>query len=255
MCIINFQWSDHEKYPLIIAANRDEQYDRPTAKAHYWDDHPQILAGRDLKEKGTWLGITKSGRFAALTNYRDPKTMYKTFEKSRGDLVKNFLCSKGTPKEYLQKVHANHEKYNGFNLIVGTLKELYYYNNIENNIEQIKHGTYSLSNRFLHTKWPKTIRGKNKLKKITKSYETIQPSHLYPLLMDDQRVDDAYLPDTGIGLTLERALSPIFIQTDNYGTRSSTVLLIDRNNNVTFSERTYHKGKITDEVNFQLTIS
>src|SRR5690625_1964227 len=100
MCLINFQCQVHGEYPLIIAANRDESYERPTAMAHFWEDHPGLLAGRHLLELGTLLGITKSGRFAALTNYRDPKTMYQTFEKSRGDLVKDFLIGSSRPAEY-----------------------------------------------------------------------------------------------------------------------------------------------------------
>lgn len=254
MCLINFQWQKHPRYPLIVAANRDEVYDRPTAVAHFWLDYPYILAGRDLLEKGTWLGMTKNGRFAALTNYRDPKTMYKTFEKSRGELVKNFLVSTLSPSQYLKEIHRDDQKYNGFNLLVGTVDELFYYNNIERKIVEVTPGTHSLSNHFLNTPWPKVIRGKQALQSITAQRETLTADDIFPILTDRKQAKDSHLPNTGIGLELERLLSPQFIQTDNYGTRSSTVLLVDHCGNVSFNERTYHKGSLQKQLSFHFPI-
>lgn|SRR5690625_5274 len=254
MCLINFQWQTHPNYPLIVAANRDEFYDRPTAAAHFWSDDPFILAGRDLLEKGTWLGITTNGRFAALTNYRDPKTMHATFEKSRGDLVKNFLSSSLTPVQYLDKMKRMDDQFNGFNLLVGTIEQLFYYNNIEREIIEVMPGTHSLSNHFLNTPWPKVIRGKNKLQSITKQNETMTPNHLFPLLTDRKKASDHKLPNTGVSHKLEKQLSPLFIQTENYGTRSSTIVLIDKSGRVTFSERTYNAGSIQNEASFHFVL-
>lgn len=255
MCLINFQWQVHDQYPLIVAANRDESYKRPTAEAHFWEDHPDLLAGRDLLEHGTWLGITKSGRFAALTNYRDPQTMYQTFERSRGDLVKDFLVGSLSPTKYLERIRPLDNRYNGFNLLVGTMDELFYYNNIERDIIEVGKGTYSLSNHFLNTPWPKVTKGRQKLQAITDRNDVIEHNQLFELLTDREIVADEFLPDTGVGQTLERQLSPLFIQMDAYGTRSSTALTIDREGQVMFSERTYEQGALTDEVNFDFKIN
>src|SRR5690625_3156322 len=236
MCLINFHWQTHPNYPLIVAANRDEVYDRPTAPAHFWQDFPFILAGRDLEQYGTWLGVTTTGRFAALTNYRDPQTMYKAFDKSRGDLVKDFLTSSLSPVAYLENIRPKDNQFNGFNLLVGTADELFYYNNIEREIVEIVPGTHSLSNHFLNTPWPKVIRGKNALQSVAEQNERLTPAQLFPLLMDRNQAPKQKLPNTGIDQSLEKKLSPLFIQTPTYGTRSSTVLLIDQNGYVSFNE-------------------
>lgn len=253
MCLINFHWQDHDHYRLIVAANRDEAYERPTAAAHFWQDHPFLLAGRDLLQHGTWLGITKGGRFAALTNYRDPSITNKDL-KSRGELVTNYLTSDMNPRDYLDIVHQENGHYAGFNLLVGSMSTLYYYNNIEQTITHVSPGTHGLSNRFLNTPWPKVVNGKQNLRSHVLGKRSIKPQALFDLLSDTEQALDDDLPETGIGLTLEKQLSPLFIQTPTYGTRSSTVLLIDRNNHVTFIERTYDKGNFSTETNFNFTI-
>lgn len=253
MCLITFHWQDHPRYPLIVASNRDEVYNRPTEAAHFWPDHPYLLAGRDLLQQGTWLGITKQGKFAALTNYRDSVKM-ATNKRSRGDLVKNYLTSDMHPVDYLTIVHDQSDEYTGFNLIVGTTDELYYYNNIEKARSRIPSGTHSLSNRFLNTPWQKVIKSKSKLRSYAQTHNIINTDLLFHILLDAEQAPDDQLPDTGIGKTLEKQLSSLFIQTPSYGTRSSTVLLIDHDLNVTFIERTYDQGKFTTEEFFNFTI-
>lgn len=256
MCLINFHLQDHPNYELIIAANRDEAYDRPTAPAHFWEDEPMILAGRDLKQMGTWFGITKTGRFAALTNYRDfNKPTNKRKLVSRGEIIHNFLAGSMKPEEYLQMIHEIKEQYDGFNVIVGNPHELYYYNNIAQEIKRIPTGTHSVSNHMLNTSWPKVINGKQRLKKYVLNQKKIDPNVLLDLLADNTEAKDNELPDTGIGLELERKLSPLFIKTEHYGTRSSTVLLIDKQQHVTFIERTYKNGIFQSDQTFAFHIN
>ncbi|PAV29718.1 hypothetical protein CIL05_10125 [Virgibacillus profundi] len=253
MCLINFQFQEHPKYKLIVAANRDEAYDRPTAPAAFWEDHPNILAGRDLSQMGTWLGITKHGRFAALTNYRDPEHM-KSGANSRGEIITNYLANDISTEAFLDSLKLGKDNYVGFNLILGSPDSLYYYNNIENEAIKITSGTHGLSNHFLNTPWPKVTKGKKRLREYVGSQKNIESNVLFDILSDAEDAEDAHLPQTGVGLDLERILSPLFIKTTNYGTRSSTVLIIDHDNNVTFTERTYNEGKFINEKQFSFRL-
>ncbi len=238
MCLIFISLNQHPNYKLIVAANRDEFYQRKTAPASFWKDHPFILGGRDLEANGTWLGMTTQGKISLLTNYRDPKNINPKAP-SRGQLVSDFLGNGDHGEEYLRKLEPEASAYNGFNLIVGTADELWYLSNYKKGIQQLTHGFFGLSNHLLDTPWPKVERGKEKLRSIF-SKERIQPDELFEVLYDEQRADDDKLPNTGIGLERERALSSMFIKTDfNYGSRCSTVILIDHQNNVTFAERVY----------------
>ncbi|SES66597.1 Uncharacterized conserved protein, contains NRDE domain [Oceanobacillus limi] len=254
MCLINFQFHDHPNYKLVIAANRDEFYNRPTAAAHFWEDHPNILAGRDLQQMGTWLGITKEGRFAALTNYRDPAHM-GTGRNSRGEIVRYYLAGSDTPKQFLTALQEEKGNYVGFNVLVGSQNELFYYNNIENEITEIEKGhTYGLSNHFLNTPWPKVVKGKDQLQAYLEKTSDIDPDSLFLLLQDAEQAPLDELPDTGIGVDLERKLSPLFIHIPQYGTRCSTVVTVDHKDYVTFVERTYHDGKYVGEKKFGFQI-
>lgn len=252
MCLINFHIQDHPIYRLIVAANRDEFYERPTAPAQFWEDKPYLLAGRDLSQRGTWLGITKSGRFAALTNYRDPAEQRKNV-RSRGEIVTDFLDSGVTAAQFLKALQQKRLEYAGFNVIAGTADELFYYSNVENEVKKISAGTHGLCNHVLDTPWPKVVKGKLELQKLVEQQRNIQPDELFDVLQDAEPFPDGQLPDTGVGKKLERVLSSLFIQSEGYGTRSSTVLLIDHENNITFVERTYRDGEFVEDRTFSFS--
>ncbi|MTI20496.1 NRDE family protein [Fulvivirga sp. RKSG066] len=236
MCLILFAHKVHPKYKLIVAANRDEFYARQTQPAQFWEDNPEILAGRDLEAGGTWMGINKSGSISMLTNYRDLSNI-KAEAPSRGHLVSDFLTNNDNSESYLKKVESSGESYNGFNLICGNSDELHYYGNYQQGVHKITPGFYGLSNALLDTPWPKVERGKSKLENIvSKDFEV---ETLFETLYDDIKAEDKNLPDTGVGLEMERMLSPMFIKSPKYGSRCSTVLLIDNDDQITFVERTY----------------
>ena len=236
MCLIFISLKNHSDYKLIVAANRDEFYNRKTAPAAYWKDHPEILGGRDLEAGGTWLGITKNGRISMITNYRDPKNIDPKAP-SRGQLVSEYLLSRVSPDLYLQSLEPQAKKYNGFNLITGTIDDLWYFSNYGNGILQFKPGLYGLSNHLLETPWPKVENGKKRIKEILDS--PFKTDDLFETLFDDQQAKDELLPDTGVGIEKERVLSSMFIKSPGYGTRCSTVILVDNNDQVFFSERVY----------------
>lgn len=253
MCLIALNTNQHEKYKLIMIANRDEFYPRPTASAEFWDDYPYILGGRDLESFGTWMGISQAGRIAALTNYRDP-TLERKRRTSRGDIVADYLIGTETTEKYLAELDESATDYNGYNLIAGTADQLYYYSNQIDHHYALEPGTYGLSNHLLNTSWPKVTSIKNKLDGYLNSNLNIDPNDLFRILVDKTKADDAHLPATGVALSLEKQLSPIFIQTESYGTRASTVLLVDYDNNVNFIERTFNNGELNKENSFSFKI-
>lgn len=254
MCLIFFALHQHPTYKLIVAANRDEFYARKTSPAHFWDDHPDIVGGRDLEASGTWMAMNKNGKISLVTNYRDPANINPKAP-SRGQLVSDFLVNGDTPQEYLSKVSGRAAQYNGFNLLTGYADELWYLSNYREGIQKLESGVYGLSNHLLDTSWPKVQRGKGKFSEAI-SNKLIKPDALFELLFDEQRADDQSLPDTGIGLERERALSSMFIKTNGYGTRSSTVILVSHDNQVLFSERVYELDTFAHKTNrFQFSIS
>jgi uncharacterized protein with NRDE domain len=239
MCLILFAYKQHTDYRLVLAANRDEFYDRPTAALHLWEDYPQVLAGRDLEQLGTWMGITRNGRFAAITNYREVITPIANAP-SRGNLVADFLTGTASPERYLRHVLAKADQYNGFNLILGDTQTLYYFGNRDGRIRMLEPGFYGLSNRLLDTDWPKVRAGKTQLAAALRPNDG-EPSRidfqpLMALLQNQDSVPDHRLPRTGVGIEKERMLAPAFITSPGYGTRSSSVLLVSQNNQVDFRE-------------------
>lgn len=238
MCLIILSYSNHPVYRLILAANRDEFYDRPTAPLGFWEETPSVLAGRDLKSGGTWLGVTKSGRICAVTNFRDPAVQLKDAP-SRGLLVGNFLKGSESPERYLQKVKEDGNKYNGFNLLAGDESGIFCCSNRADKILRLSPGIHGLSNHLLDTPWPKVAKGKRCLESILSSDE-IDCVSIFELLSDGNMPPDGDLPDTGVGIEWERILSPLFIRSEIYGTRSSSIVLIGKEN-ITFMERTYIK--------------
>lgn len=237
MCIILLARGAHPNYPLILAANRDEYYERPTARAAFWEDDADVLAGRDLERGGTWLGVTRRGRVAAITNYREPLVKMKDAP-SRGLLVSRFLSGTEKPDEYLRGLSTGAHLYQGFNLFVGTPSGLFYFSNRGGAPLEIPQGVHGLSNHLLNTPWPKVARGQSALRRVIED-KNFSIEEIFEVLADDARAEDYALPQTGIGLEMERVLSPLFIKTPVYGTRSSTVLLINRRREAVFVERTF----------------
>lgn len=254
MCIILFSYNHHPKYRFIVAANRDEVYNRPTEPASFWKDQPGILAGRDLEQLGTWMGITRTGRLAALTNIRKIPSHRKDM-RSRGELVSGFLSSEISPSAYLSHVKERRDQYLGFNLLVADKEALFYYNSDADQVEEVSPGIHGLSNAELDTPWPKVERGKQFLEACTDTLDLDQ-ERLFELLSDDVMAQDHHLPDTGAGIEWERILSPVFISSPNYGTRSSTVLTVTYENQVEFIERTYCPiQRNWSEVKFDFSLS
>lgn len=207
----------------------------------FWEDAPNVLAGRDLLKGGTWLGVTRSGRFAAVTNFRDASQPQQE-SRSRGLLVSDYLRGLDSPLLYLKTLQSAASNYPGFNLLAGDGQELFYFTNREMKITRLKPGIYGLSNRLLDTPWPKVERGKKMFRAELKR-QTIQPESILNLLADQHQPADERLPQTGVSLEWERILSPIFISTNEYGTRTSTVLLIAKDATVTMVERVYLNGQ------------
>ncbi|MGI6429313.1 MAG: NRDE family protein [Syntrophomonadaceae bacterium] len=254
MCLILFAYESHPKYKLVVAANRDEFYSRPTSPADFWQDNPEILAGRDLREGGTWMGITTNGRFAALTNYRDPSRNKKTAP-SRGHLVQRFLDSTMTPSAYIDQIPDAGKEYNGFNLLIGEHDSLYYYSNREQILRPVSPGIHGLSNALLNDPWPKVIKGKQALE-MALHHDEVKPEQLFAILVDQEPVEDQELPDTGVGLEMERGLAPAFVTMSGYGTKTSTVILIDHSDQVRFWERSFTEERpdVWTEVYYELSL-
>ncbi|MFN1834734.1 NRDE family protein [Balneola sp. MJW-20] len=251
MCLITFAYDHHPDFFLILAANRDEFYQRPAREAKFWEAEgmPELLAGRDLKAGGTWMGVAKTGKWGAITNYRDMKKI-KENTPSRGEILPEFLTSKRSAGSYLDQHSGVAEEYNGYNLLLGDGKDLHYFSNQNMTREMIKPGIHGISNAFLNTPWPKVEQAKAKLDSLISG--SFDKEDLFDLLMTEDKAPADQLPDTGLEPEWEKALSSIFISIDGYGTRCSTLLLIDREGSLSFTERRYEPGssKTLDENNF-----
>ncbi len=237
MCLILLSYQNHSEYPLVIAANRDELYDRPATPAEFWKENPNILAGRDIQAGGTWLGVSRKGLIAMITNYRevqrfDPKAT------TRGKLVSDFLTGHVPALDYLEDLRSNADVYNGFNLILGDKTGLYYFSNRAENISTLASGIYGLSNHLLDTPWPKVSKSKARFSEAVEQ-TGMDENKLFEILCDSAPAQDEQLPDTGVGIELERMLSPVFIKSPKYGTRCSTLIYVDRHDQLVFVERTY----------------
>ena len=241
MCLLVFQYDEHPDYSLVFGGNRDEFYERPTVPATFWDDAPHVLAGRDLKAGGTWMGITRHGHWGVVTNIRD-RHPHRDDARSRGALVADYLREEPAPRAYLERIAAEADRYNGFNLLLGTPTSLYYLSNREGTVQPVEAGLHGLSNDHLDTPWPKVKRAKRGFQARSRGGD-VSPEDLLDLLDDRRPAPDDQLPDTGFGTERERMLSPIFIDGEQYGTRASTVLLIGRDGTVTYVERPFDHGE------------
>lgn len=236
MCLIALAWQADARYQLVLAANRDEFRARPSTRLGWWPDHPDLLGGRDETGGGTWLAVSRRGRFAALTNIRNP-LLPRTGKRSRGELVVD-AC--------LARPHAaDKSEYGGYNLLIGDVAQ----NTLQSDgNHQGQHsvalaaGRYGLSNGTLNEPWPKTCAAQGMLAEVL-AMQLREPLDLAANLLDRlSSVDvfpDGLLPDTGVGLDRERALSPLFIDLQEYGTRTSSVLLIEHSGMVHMFERSY----------------
>jgi uncharacterized protein with NRDE domain len=235
MCLIVFRWKNHPDFKLILAANRDEFYARPSERIHFWEQDQDILAGRDMQGGGTWMGVSRKGRFAALTNFRDPFNI-KSDAPSRGHLVKEFLTCQESPHAYLKDLAGQSDQYNGFNLLVGDADQLLYFSNYNRKISILEPGIYGLSNHLLNTPWPKVKTAVNRLKSISDS--ALNKDELFGLMRDENIFPDEALPKTGIPMEWERAVSAIFIRKlPDYGTVNSTLLTVSHESHVALIER------------------
>lgn len=239
MCLIAFALNDHPDYPFILIANRDEFYERPTKAAHFWNEHPEMLAGKDLKAGGSWMGLTRNARFAAVTNYRDIKNI-KPEAKSRGELVTHFLTSPLLSKEYLKRLHKNPSTYNGYNLLTWHKNIMYHYSNYQGTINKLSDGIHALSNALLDTPWPKVEKVKQDFRKAIGT--ELDENKFFEILGDQTIADDADLPQTGLPHDLEKAVSAVCIRTEKYGTVSSSIVLISKDGEANFIEKTYAVG-------------
>ncbi len=242
MCLLLFGVKASTSFPLILAANRDEFYQRPTAAMDFWQENPSILAGKDMEHGGTWFGINTKGRFAALTNYRDLSTLRQNAP-SRGNIIVNFLESDHNMLDDLKILREKASCYNGFNLLVGNGHHLYHFSNQNQKITPVPPGVHGLSNHFLNTPWPKVATGKKALARAIHA-DNLTPETLFDLLSDSSHPPDHLLPDTGVGLEWEQLLSPMFIKSPSYGTRSSVVMCITSQGEIQVTERTYFQDKI-----------
>jgi uncharacterized protein with NRDE domain len=241
MCLIVFDWQPDSERILTFASNRDEFYERPTQAAHYWDDHSDIYGGRDLKMGGTWLAVSARNRLAAVTNFRAPESANDLL--SRGEIPLRFLKGETSAEDFAKTLEQSHLRYAGFNALLFDGKSLVYTSNRSAQAYQsLRPGRYGLSNHLLNTAWPKVERAKQALGMIPGSPKQ-SSQFLLTTLQDQHKPDDHLLPDTGFGLELERMLSPVFIVSPNYGTRASSVVIIERSGTLHFTERSHQSSE------------
>ena len=239
MCLIVFSWQPGSQYPLILAANRDEFHQRPTLPVHHWQATPDILGGVDLQSGGSWLAINKTGRLAAVTNYREVPVPEN--KQSRGHLVKDFINGNISSRDYLAHISQKAGDYAGFNLLVWDGKNVCYFSNRTNTVKILSPGVYGLSNRVLDTPWPKLVKARSRFYQHI-SQEPPAHNQLIEIMHDSEQALDHELPDTGIGLDNERRLSSCFIKGENYGTRNTSALIVDKQGSLRWVEQNYDPG-------------
>ena len=233
MCLIVLAWQAHPDYPLVVAANRDEFYERPTQDAAPWPEAPHLIAGRDLQAGGTWMGITTAGRFAAITNVREPGV--PKGEQSRGALTRDFLLGNEGAEAYLAGI--DNRRYSGYNLLLCDGREFWYQSNRDGGPRRLPAGVYAVSNHLLDTPWPKLVSARRRFAEALP--QLLECADFFAILADDQIVTDEELPDTGVSREWERLLSAIFVKSECYGTRASTVLFCDTSGNLQLEEHRF----------------
>ena len=257
MCLILIAHRADPRYPLVVAANRDEFFRRPTAPADYWPDAPHVLGGRDLEKGGTWMGVATDGRWAAVTNFRDG-TSAGPGMRSRGELVAGYLRGSARAQDHIASVETGAREYHGFNLLAGDSAGIHYLSSKEARAMTPAGGVYGLSNHLLDSPWPKVERGKLALRAALA--EQIKPDRLIETLLaalsDRSVADERALPSTGISKDWEKLLSAAFIGAPGYGTRASTVLLMDQDGEVHFRERSFgERGELIEDRRYRFAIA
>ncbi|MFK8047386.1 MAG: NRDE family protein [Halioglobus sp.] len=258
MCLLIFAHRLSPRYPLLVAANRDEFHQRPTRPSRFWSEHPLLIAGKDEELGGTWMGATKEGRFAAVTNFRDPQPLPSNM-RSRGELPLDFLKGQLSPDKYLNKLSQRAEQYAGFNLLIGDSRGLWYFCN-RSRVEshrpdaprKLQPGIYGLSNAHLDTPWPKVTLGKEKLQQLLAQPDGIEHNQLQTLVSDQSRAPRTQLERLGMSTDIEQLASAQFIQSATYGTRSTTTLWCDAQGKMSWRELSYdsqglHTGTVRED--------
>lgn len=253
MCLIIFAYQVVPEYPLVLLSNRDEFYQRPSAKMDFWQDNPQILAGRDLQQGGTWLGLNTDGKFAAITNYRDGTNQTSPML-SRGFLTRQFLNTKTTAQDYLHTLPEIEHKFTGFSLLLGDSQGLYYHSNRDSaGYKQLTSGIYGLSNALLDTSWHKLNKAKKALCHSLQQGD-ISLDRLMSIMADTEQAKDEDLPNTGISYQWEKMLSSCFISLDSYGTRATSIILQHLSGNTLVAEQSFTAQGKHDYQQFQLQL-
>lgn len=260
MCLIIFAHQANAQYPLVLAANRDEFFSRPTQQASFWtaqNGTSQVLAGKDLLAGGTWLGVSRSGRFSAVTNVRDPSQVEQAV-RSRGQLTLEFLEGVMSAAEYADTLATAFDQFAGFNLLLGDGKDMVYINNLEATVQKLEPGIYGLSNGLLNSDWPKVTRGRDDLASLMQEPASVSTDQLIEMMQHREISSDESLPSTGVSLELERVLSSTFIMNSDrgYGTLCSTAIIASATGHFRFSEQNYDAtGKNTDRHFYQFAKS
>ena len=237
MCLILIAHQIDKRWPLVVLGNRDEFYDRPTTRLAAWPEAPEVLAGRDLLAGGTWMGTRNNGRWAAVTNYREPKTPDRG-SRSRGWLVRDYLLGDQPIPAFLHQLRRREQEYGGFNLLLGDRQAIWHCSNRDPDLRQLEPGLYGLSNGTFDGPWPKVRKGKRKLAALLAA-DQWTTEDAFVLMADQKRAPPSELPETGIPLEWEHALSAMFIRAPNYGTRSTSLLTSDAQDRGIFAERHY----------------
>lgn len=245
MCLAVIALGVHPRYAVVVAANRDEFHARPAEPAHWWNGAPSapLLAGRDLEQGGTWLGVTPAGRWAFVTNVREPGR-HDPHAPSRGSLVPAFLRDGREPSRTLESIVAGAAAFNGFNLVGGDAVRAAFGSNRSPRVQALAAGIYGVSNAALDTPWPKLVRAKAGMSAWAGTSDA-DPGALWPVLADRTPARDDELPDTGVGRDRERLLSSPFIRSERYGTRCSTIVTISHDGEVRLAERSFDAAGVT----------
>ena len=251
MCILFIAKNRHPDYPLIVAANRDEFYERPSKAMHYWMDQPTILAGRDLVSGGSWLGLNTGGRFCAVTNLRQIDVQEE--RKSRGKLVSRYLKHSESNQDFAEFLGRQHHSFNPFNLVFGSIEELYLFSSHDHQLRPVQDGFHSISNGPVMQPWPKMSRGVANLQNLVNESVEIDFEKLTEIMIDQNSAPDELLPNTGLDQAREKQLSSIFVSGQDYGTRSTTLILFSKRN-VTVRELTYRKGGLENPTSQEFEI-